>query len=88
MVDCVIQRAVAAPVLRGQRQARQRLDRPIRAQHRIGQLEQLITANGQAGTEVHAEPRQHGQGLDIGGMLKQAVHHGLRGYQVSFGENT
>ena len=29
----------------------------------------------------------HGQGLDIGGMLTQAVHHGLRGDHVSFGEN-
>jgi hypothetical protein len=42
---------VAAPVLRGQRQARQRPDRPVRAQHRIGQLKQLVTAGRQAGTE-------------------------------------
>jgi hypothetical protein len=25
--------------------------------------------------------------LDIGGTLKQAVHHGLRGDHLSFGEN-
>jgi hypothetical protein len=56
MIDRVIQRAVAAPVLRGQRQPGQRLHRPIRAQHRIGQLEQLITARGQAGMEIQPEP--------------------------------
>jgi len=78
---------VTPPVLRDQRQPGQRPHRPVRAQHRIGQLEQLIRAGGQAGTEICPEPRQHGQGLDIGGRLKQAVHHGLRGDHVSFGEN-
>ena len=78
---------MAAPVLRGQRQPGQRLHRPVRAQHRIGQLEQLITARGQAGMKIQPEPRQHIQGLDISGMLQQAIHHGLRSDQVSFGEN-
>jgi hypothetical protein len=48
----VIQSAMTAPVLRRQRQARQRPDRPVRAQHRIRQLEQLITASRQAATEI------------------------------------
>jgi hypothetical protein len=38
--------------------------------------------------EIDPEPRQNGEGLDISGMLQQAVHHGLRCDQVSFGENT
>ena len=46
------------PVLRSQRQARQRPDRPVRAQHRIGQLKQRITASRQAGTETRPEPRR------------------------------
>jgi hypothetical protein len=29
---------------------------PVRAQHRIGQLEQLITARRQASVELHPEP--------------------------------
>jgi hypothetical protein len=61
---------------------------PVRAQHRIGQLEQLITTSCQTGMEVQQEPRQHGQGRDISGMLQQAVHHGLRCDHWSFGENT
>ena len=60
---------MAAPVLRGQRQPGQVPDRPVRAQHRIGQLEQLIRAGGQAGMEIQPEPRQHGERLDISGML-------------------
>jgi len=88
VIDRVIQRAVTAAVLRGQRQPGQRPDRPVRAQHRIGQLEQLITARGQAGMKLQPEPRQHGEGLDINGMLQQAVHHGLRCDHLSFGENT
>jgi hypothetical protein len=52
------------------------------------QLEQLITARGQAGMKLQPEPRQHSEGLDISGMLQQAIHHGLRGDHWSFGENT
>jgi hypothetical protein len=65
-------------MLRGQRQPRQAPDRPVRAQHRVGQLAQLIGAGGQASVEIQPEPRQHGQGLDISGTILQAVHHGLR----------
>jgi hypothetical protein len=60
---------MAAPVLRGQRQPSQRFHRPARAQHRVGQLEKLIGAGGQAGMEFPPELRQHGEWLDIGGMV-------------------
>jgi hypothetical protein len=60
---------VAAPVLQDQRQPSQVPDRPVRAQHRIGQLRQLIRAGHQAGMEIHPEPRQHGKRLDTGGIF-------------------
>jgi hypothetical protein len=44
-----------------QRQPGQRLHRAVRAQHRIGQLEQLITARCQTGMKLQPEPRQPGQ---------------------------
>lgn len=88
MVHRVIQRGVAAAVLRGQRQPRQRLHRPVRAQHLIGRLEQLITAGGQSAMEIQPGPRQHGERPDINGMLNPAIHHGLRCDHGSFGENT
>jgi hypothetical protein len=88
VVHRVIQRAMTPPVLRHQRQPGQRPHRPVRTQRRTGQLEQLIAAGGQAPAKVQPKPRQHGQGLDTSGMLKQAVHHGLRGDHLSFGENT
>jgi len=69
MADRVIQRAVAAPVPRRQRQAGQVPDRPVRAQHRVGQFEQLIGAGGQAGMEIAPELRQHGERLDTGGIF-------------------
>ena len=87
--DRVIQRAVAAAVPRDQRQAGQVPDRAVRAQHRIRQLEDLIPAGGQAGTELAAEARQHGACKWPGtGALWQSVHHGLRGDHGIFGENT
>src|SRR5450755_3953892 len=77
MVHRVIQGAVTAPVLRRQRQRGQVPDRPVRAQHRIGQLAQLISPGGQAGMKIGPEPRQHG-GWPATGNLWQAIHHGLR----------
>jgi hypothetical protein len=56
-------------VVRGQRQPGQVLDRAVRAQHRIGQLAQLIRAGSQAGMEILPELRQHGERLDISGIF-------------------
>jgi hypothetical protein len=50
--------AVAAVVLRRQRQPHQRLHRPVGAQHRIGQLEQRIGPGCEAPVQLPAEPRQ------------------------------
>jgi hypothetical protein len=77
MVHRVIQGAVPTPVPGHQRQPRQIPDRPIRAQHRIRKLTQLVSAGGQAGVEIPPEPRQHGN-WPPAGILWQAVHHGLR----------
>jgi hypothetical protein len=60
---------VAAAVPRRQRQPSQVPDRPVRAQHRVSQFEQLIGAGGQAGMEIAPEPRQHGERLDITGIF-------------------
>jgi hypothetical protein len=42
VVDCLVQRAVSAPMLWCQRQPYQRADRALSAQHRVCQLEQRI----------------------------------------------
>jgi hypothetical protein len=60
---------VATPVPRRQRQRGQVPDWAVRAQHRIRQLAQLISARRQALIKVTPEPGQHGKWLDIGGML-------------------
>ena len=52
---------MATPVPRRQRQGGQVPDRAVRAQHRVRELAQLIGAAGQAGMELAAEPRQHGE---------------------------
>ena len=54
-VHRVVRGAMTTPVLRHQRQARQVLHRPVRAQHRISQLEQRIRPGGQAGVELAPE---------------------------------
>jgi hypothetical protein len=46
-------------VLRGQCQVCQGFHRPVRAQHRLGQLEERISAPGKAGVEISPETRQH-----------------------------
>ena len=72
----------------GQRQIDQRPHRPVRAQQRVGQLEQRIRPRGQAGVELVAEPAQPGDRLDSGTVVVHAVHRGLRSIMVSLGENT
>jgi hypothetical protein len=62
VVHRVIQRAVAATVLRDQRQSGQAVHRTLRAQHhRVSKLGQSIGAGGQAGMKLLPEPRQHGK---------------------------
>jgi hypothetical protein len=78
---------MSAPVLGGQRQPSQGPHRPVRAQHRIGELGHLIGAGAQARMEIQPEPRQHSEWPGTG-ILWQAVHHGLRCDLLSFGENT
>jgi hypothetical protein len=58
VIHRVIQGAVAAPVLRRQRQAHQGLHRPLGAQQRVGDLEQRITTGGAAAIQITAERRQ------------------------------
>ena len=72
-----------------QRQGGQAPDRAVSAQHRVRELGQLISAGGQAGMEVPAEPRQHGECEWPGtSVLWQSVHHGLRSNHGIFSENT
>jgi hypothetical protein len=54
----VIHRAVPAAVLAHQRQLDQRTDRPVGAQHRVGQLEQRIRPRGQCPVELLPEPAE------------------------------
>src|SRR5258707_1318995 len=54
-VHRVIQGTVAAAVLGRQRQPHEGSYRPLGAQHRVGQLEQLITAGGEAAMQLPAE---------------------------------
>jgi hypothetical protein len=49
---------MTAPVLWHQRQLNQAPDRPIGAQHRLGQLEQRVRPRGQAPVELLPEPGQ------------------------------
>jgi hypothetical protein len=52
---------VTTPVLGRQRRPGQAPDRPIGAQHRIGQLEQRIRLRGQAPVELSSESGQLAQ---------------------------
>jgi hypothetical protein len=38
--------------------------------------------------KISPEPRQHGERPGAGGIIWQAIHHGLRSWSWSFGENT
>jgi hypothetical protein len=58
LVHTVIQSTMTTPMLDGQRQLDQRGDRPISAQHRIGQFEQRVGPRGQAVVELLPETRQ------------------------------
>ncbi len=78
-VHRVIRRPMTTAMPWRQRQRSQAPDRAVCAQHRISQLRQLISAGGQAGMKVPAEPRQHGEcEWPCAGILWQSVHHGLR----------
>ncbi len=57
-VHRVIQGAMAALMLRRQRQAHQGFHRPVRAQHRVRQFEQRIRPRGEAPVQLPAEGRQ------------------------------
>jgi hypothetical protein len=90
VVDRVIQRAVAAPVLGRQHQPDQRLDRPFGAQKGIDELEQLITPPGQARVQILAELRQFRQRLDIRAFPLRfwdtrcrSCQHGYHGHRLS-----
>jgi hypothetical protein len=54
-VKPVIERAVTPPVLRRQRQPGQGPDLPVRAEHRVGQLEQRVAPRGQALIQISPE---------------------------------
>ena len=56
-----------------QRQLDQRPHRPVRAQHRVGQLEQRIRPRGQRGVELLPEPRQLPERRPPG-MIVQTLH--------------
>jgi hypothetical protein len=56
VIEGVVHRAVPPAVLGHQGQLDQRADRPVGAQHRVGQLEQRIRPGGQRGVELAAEP--------------------------------
>jgi hypothetical protein len=74
----VIQRAMATPEHRLQRQLHQRGDRPVGADRRLSQLEQRIGPGGQALIDPGAEPGQSGQLLDVCGVVHHTHLYGLR----------
>ena len=84
----VIHRSVPAAELRLQRQLRRRAHRPLRAQHRVAQLEQRVRPRGEALMQLTAEPRQAGKLLDATRILRQTVHHGLCCRSCFSGETT
>ncbi|GIF09310.1 hypothetical protein Asi03nite_68480 [Actinoplanes siamensis] len=75
LVERVIQGAVPAPVLGRQRQIDQRFDRPVRAQHRVGQLEQRIRPRVQTPVDLLPESRQQ---IDC---FHSGAHEGHNDYQ-------
>jgi DDE superfamily endonuclease len=84
VIECVVERAVTAAVLRGQAQPDQRGHRSLGAQQRVGQLEQLIGPPGQASVQLTAETPQpvgrlRGQSLVRSLAQAKTVHHGHRG---------
>jgi hypothetical protein len=91
MVDPVIQGTVPPPVLGRQGQVHQRFDRPVGAQHRLGQLEQLISAGRQALVELLPKPRQSGQAVAvvdanfaaIGSHSRRTCQSGHRGHRLA-----
>jgi len=65
-----------AAVLRRQRQLSQARDRPVGAQHRLGQLEQRIAPRGQAPVELLPEPGQLPERTGMCGVA-HSDHHSL-----------
>ncbi len=53
------------------------LDRPVRAEQGVDQLEQGIPAGGQAVVEAGPETGKRGQGLDADSVFQQNRPHGL-----------
>ncbi len=78
LVDRTVQRSVPTTVLRREREPDQCLHRPVGAQHRIGQLEQRITATGQAAMELVPELRQLPERLNPFRPVRRTRQHGLR----------
>jgi hypothetical protein len=68
---------MTTPMLGRQRQVDQRLDRPVGAQQRLGQLEQRIGPGGQTAVKVGPESGQYGQWIDTGMFVQQTHPHGL-----------
>lgn len=59
-IDRVVHRPVPAPVLD------QRHHRAVRAQHRVGELEERVRTGTETQEELDPEPCQHAQRLDVG----------------------
>jgi hypothetical protein len=90
VVDPIKQGAVAASMLRCQRQVHQCLDRPVGAQRCLGQLERLIGARGQASVELLPEALQRSQAALVRagiGVIRSCRRHacqsGHRGHRLA-----
>jgi len=89
LVDRVVQRPMPPAMLGGQTQPGQTADRPVGAQHSLGQLEQGVRTAGQAGIELVPETRESPQRLDAAHGVGHTDHHGLRlEVMFIFGETT
>lgn len=73
VVERVVQRTVPTPVFRQQRQAHRRGHRAVLAEHRVAQLEQRVTAPGQACVHVLLEVGREVEGL-VPGIVLQQTH--------------
>ena len=83
VVEPVVEGAVPAAMLRGQRQIHQRPHRPVRAQQRLGQLELRVRPRAQTAVEHLPEPGKitppsPGPIVVPGRVLRHTAHHGHR----------